>query len=100
MRILFSIFVLGILSSTAMADLVCKRIGGCELFPDAKTESEYCPTCVEDSAPVLELTKSTNSDNICIEKFDECALSASKRKGGSTYLCYNIKSECEASYRR
>tara|TARA_Y100000590_G_C15101703_1_gene781490 strand:- start:285 stop:584 length:300 start_codon:yes stop_codon:yes gene_type:complete len=96
MRIIFSIFVFGVLSSSAMAELVCERVSGCALFPEAKTESEYCPTCVEDSAPVLELTKSTNSDNICIEKFDECALSASKRKGGSTYLCYNIKSECEA----
>ena len=41
MRILFGIFVFGILSSTAMAELVCTRINGCELFPNAKTESEY-----------------------------------------------------------
>ena len=24
----------------------CTRISGCEVFPNAKTESEYCPTCV------------------------------------------------------
>ena len=26
--------------------LVCKRLSGCETFTDAKTEEEYCPTCV------------------------------------------------------
>ena len=24
----------------------CERIAGCEVFPNAKTEEEYCPTCV------------------------------------------------------
>ena len=23
----------------------CERITGCELFPNAKTDKEYCPTC-------------------------------------------------------
>ena len=27
-------------------ELTCDRITGCELFPNAKTEEEYCPTCV------------------------------------------------------
>ena len=26
--------------------LTCERISGCEVFPNAKTEKEYCPTCV------------------------------------------------------
>jgi len=26
--------------------LTCERISGCETFPNAKTEKEYCPTCV------------------------------------------------------
>ena len=26
--------------------LICERITGCELFPNAKTEKEYCPTCI------------------------------------------------------
>jgi hypothetical protein len=26
--------------------LTCERITGCELFPNAKTEKEYCPTCI------------------------------------------------------
>ena len=27
-------------------ELTCTRVTGCELFPNAKTEKEYCPTCV------------------------------------------------------
>ena len=27
-------------------ELTCTRHSGCELFPKAKTEKEYCPTCV------------------------------------------------------
>ena len=26
--------------------LICERITGCELFPIAVTDEEYCPTCV------------------------------------------------------
>ena len=26
--------------------LTCERISGCEVFPNAKTDEEYCPTCV------------------------------------------------------
>ena len=26
--------------------LTCDRIAGCEVFPNAITEKEYCPTCV------------------------------------------------------
>ena len=26
--------------------LTCERISGCEVFPNATTEKEYCPTCV------------------------------------------------------
>ena len=29
-------------------ELICKRLSGCETFPNAKTEEEYCPTCVWD----------------------------------------------------
>ncbi len=25
--------------------LTCDRVTGCELFPNAKTERDYCPTC-------------------------------------------------------
>ena len=36
----------GIISSTATAEYVCHRLGGCELFPEARTVEEYCPACV------------------------------------------------------
>ena len=36
----------GIVSSTAMAEYVCNRLEGCELFPEARTVEEYCPACV------------------------------------------------------
>ena len=26
--------------------LTCDRIAGCEVFPNATTEKEYCPTCI------------------------------------------------------
>ena len=27
-------------------ELTCIRLSGCKTFPNAKTEKEYCPTCV------------------------------------------------------
>ena len=33
---------------TKTPELVCKRLSGCEIVSDAKTEEEYCPTCVWD----------------------------------------------------
>jgi len=27
-------------------ELTCERIAGCEIFPNAVTEKEYCPTCI------------------------------------------------------
>ena len=27
-------------------ELTCTRLSGCKTFPNAKTEKEYCPTCV------------------------------------------------------
>ena len=26
--------------------LTCERISGCEVFPNATTDKEYCPTCI------------------------------------------------------
>ena len=28
------------------SELTCTRLSGCKTFPNAKTEKEYCPTCV------------------------------------------------------
>ena len=27
-------------------ELICTRVTGCKTFPNAKTEEEYCPSCV------------------------------------------------------
>jgi len=27
-------------------ELTCTRLSGCKTFPNAKTEKEYCPTCI------------------------------------------------------
>ena len=45
MKKIFGLFVMGILSSTAMAEYVCPewRIEGCAIFPNAATQEEYCP---------------------------------------------------------
>ena len=94
MRIIFSIFVFGVLSSSAMAELICERVGGCPLFPEAKSQSEYCPTCVSPIVSTPELTKPSSDGNICIEKYNECVLVASKRKYGHTQLCESGKSYC------
>ena len=31
---------------TKTSELTCTRLEGCATFSDAKTEEEYCPTCV------------------------------------------------------
>ena len=45
MKKLFGLFVIGILSSTAMAELVCLAPSGCAI----EIETGACPTCVETS---------------------------------------------------
>ena len=56
----------GIISSTATAEYVCLRLGGCELFPEARTVEEYCPACVwedENEEVVLPTPKRSNRRN-------------------------------------
>ena len=56
----------GIISSTATAEYVCHRLGGCELFPEARTVEEYCPACVwedEKEEVVLPTPKRANRRN-------------------------------------
>ena len=33
-------------NSEKESKLTCERIAGCEVFPNATTDKEYCPTCV------------------------------------------------------
>jgi hypothetical protein len=56
----------GIVSSTAMAEYVCNRLEGCELFPEARTIEEYCPACVweeEKKEVVLSTPKRSSRHN-------------------------------------
>jgi hypothetical protein len=56
----------GIVSSTAMAEYVCNRLEGCELFPEARTVEEYCPACVweeEKKEVVLSTPKRSSRHN-------------------------------------
>ena len=54
----------GLISSTATAEYVRQRLGGCELFPEAKTVEEYCPTCVwEEEEVVLSTPKRSSRRN-------------------------------------
>ena len=72
MKKLFGLFVIGILSSTAMAELVCLAPSGCAI----EIETGACPTCVETSIvePIVEsIIKSeivSSSDNSCPNYFE------------------------------
>ena len=50
MKKLFGLFVIGILSSTAMAELVCLSPSGCVI----ELETGACPTCVAIVKPIVE----------------------------------------------
>ena len=72
MKKLFGLFVIGILSSTAMAELVCLAPSGCAI----EIETGACPTCVETSIvePIVEsIIKSeivSTFDNSCPNYFE------------------------------
>ena len=50
MKKLFGLFVFGILSSTAMAELVCFSPSGCAI----DMETGACPTCIVKIEPIVE----------------------------------------------
>ena len=92
MKKLFGLFVIGILSSTAMADLVCLSPSGCAI----DMETGACPTCVETSIvePIVEtIIKSeivSISNNSCPNYFE-------LHHGGKT--CEISKNRCTSSKR-
>ena len=49
----------------AKENYVCERLSGCALFPEAKTQAEYCPTCilVDEKMEVVTPTHSTRRKN-------------------------------------
>ena len=75
MKKLFGLFVIGILSSTAMAELVCLSPSGCAI----EMETGACPTCVENSIvepiikivePIIKSEIVSTSDNSCSNYFE------------------------------
>ena len=100
MKKLFGLFVIGILSSTAMADLVCLSPSGCVI----ELETGACPTCVETSIvePIVEsIIKSeivsTSSSNSCPNYFE-------LHHGGKTCeiqrnICGSSKRLCNQDFR-
>ena len=99
MKKLFGLFVIGILSSTAMAELVCLSPSGCAI----EIETGACPTCVETSIvePIVEsIIKSeivSSSDNSCPNYFE-------LHHGGKTCeiqrnICASSKRLCNQDFR-
>ena len=92
MKKLFGLFVIGILSSTAMAELVCLAPSGCAI----EIETGACPTCVETSIvePIVEtIIKSeivSTSNNSCPNYFE-------LHHGGKT--CEIQRNRCGSSKR-
>ena len=86
MKKLFGLFVIGILSSTAMAELVCLAPSGCAI----EIETGDCPTCVETSI-VESIVKSeiiSSSDNSCPNYFE-------LNHGGKT--CEISRDKCDST---
>ena len=110
MKKLFGLFFIGILSSTAMAELVCLAPSGCAI----EIETGACPTCVETSIvePIVEsIIKSeivSSSDNSCPNYFElhhggkTCEIQRN-RCGSSKRLCNQDFRGCkrvESSYNK
>ena len=68
MKKLFGLFVIGILSSTAMAELVCLSPSGCVI----EIETGACPTCVENSIvePIIKSVIVSTSNSSCPNYFE------------------------------
>ena len=68
MKKLFGLFVIGILSSTAMAELVCLSPSGCVI----EMETGACPTCVETSIvePIVKSEIVSTSKSKCPNYFE------------------------------
>ena len=110
MKKLFGLFVIGILSSTAMAELVCLAPSGCAI----EIETGACPTCVETSIvePIVEsIIKSeivSTSNSSCPNYFElhhggkTCEIQRN-RCGSSKRLCNQDFRGCkrvESSYNK
>ena len=95
MKKLFGLFVIGILSSTAMADLVCLSLSGCPI----DIETGACPTCVETS-----IVESIVKNKIVSTSNSSCPNYFERDHGGKTCevqrnICGSTKRLCDQDFR-
>ena len=99
MKKLFGLFVIGILSSTAMAELVCLAPSGCAI----EIETGACPTCVETSI-VEPIVESIIKSEIVSTSNSSCPNYFELHHGGKTCevqrnICGSSKRLCNQDFR-
>ena len=90
MKKLFGLFVIGILSSTAMAELVCLAPSGCAI----EIETGACPTCVETSI-VEPIVESIIKSEIVSTSNSSCPNYFELHHGGKT--CEIQRNKCDSN---
>ncbi len=90
MKKLFGLFVIGILSSTAMAELVCLAPSGCAI----EIETGACPTCVENSIVEL-IVESIVKSEIVSTSNSSCPNYFELHHGGKT--CEIQRNKCDSN---
>ena len=104
MKKLFGLFVIGILSSTAMAELVCLSPSGCVI----EMETGACPTCVEtsivESIVKSEIVESIVKGEIVSTSNNSCPNYFEFHHGGKTCevqrnICGSSKRLCNQDFR-
>ena len=90
MKKLFGLFVIGILSSTAMAELVCLAPSGCAI----EIETGACPTCVETSI-VEPIVESIIKSEIVSTSNSSCPNYFELHHGGKT--CESQRNICDSN---
>ena len=95
MKKLFGLFVIGILSSTAMAELVCLSPAGCVI----EIETGACPTCVENSIvePIIKIVEPIIKSEIVSVSSNSCPNYFERDHGGKT--CEIQRNRCGSSKR-
>jgi len=102
MKKLFGLFVIGILSSTAMAELVCLSPSGCAI----ELETGACPTCVENSIvePIIKIVEPIIKSEIVSTSNSSCPNYFERDHGGKTCeiqrnICGSSKRLCNQDFR-
>ena len=102
MKKLFGLFVIGILSSTAMAELVCLSPSGCVI----EIETGACPTCVENSIvePIIKIVEPIIKSEIVSTSDNSCSNYFELHHGGKTCeiqrnICGSTKRLCDQDFR-